>query len=73
MKSPQKLCLVPDNFQDGSLSESQDRWCAWYLVVLVDPLLSGLTLVSGGFVRVYVVGVDVERHQTQSLEGRRVH
>ena len=73
MKSPQKLCLVSDDFQDGSLSESQDRRGAWYLVVLVDPLLSGLTLVGGGLVRVYVVRVDVERHQTQSLEGGRVH
>ena len=73
MKSPQKLCLVSDDFQDGSLSESQNWWGSGYLVELVDPLLSGLALMGGGGVRVYVVRVDVERHQTQGSEGRRVH
>ena len=73
MKSPQKLSFVPDDFQDGSLSESQNWWGSGYLMELVDPLLSGLALMGGGGVRVYVVRVDVERHQTQGSEGRRVH
>ena len=73
MKSTQKFCFSPDDFQDGSLPESQDRWGAGYLVELVDPLFSGLSLVCGGTVRVDVVRVDVERHQTQGLEGGREH
>ena len=73
MKSPQKLCFVPYYFQDGSLPESQDWRGAWYLVELVDPLLSRLALVSGGGVRVNVVRVDIERHQTQGLEGGWEH
>ena len=73
MKSPQKFCFVPDDSQDGSLPESQYWRGARYLVVLVDPLLPGLALVSGGGVRVNVVGVDVERHQTQGLEGGWEH
>ena len=73
MKSPQKFCFVPDDFQDGSLPESQDWWGAGYLVELVDPLLSRLALVGRGGVRVNVVRVDVERHQTQRLEGGWEH
>ena len=73
MKSPQKLCFGADDFQDGSLPESQDRWGAGYLVELVDPLFPGLSLVCGGCVRVDVVRVDVERHQTQGLEGGWEH
>ena len=73
MESPQKLGFGPDDFQDGSLPESQDWRRAGDLVELVDPLFSGLPLVGGGRVRVDVVRVDVERHQAQGLEGGWEH
>ena len=38
---------------------------------LVDPLLSGLSFVSGVGVCVYVVRVDIERDQSQGLEAER--
>ena len=73
MKSTQKFCFGPNDFQDGSLPESQDWWGAGNLVELVDSLFSGLSLVCGGFVSVDVVRVDVERNQPQGLEGGWVH
>ena len=64
----QELSLGANDPEDGALSESQDRRGAWYLMVLVDPLLSGLPLVSGVRVCVNIVRVDIEWDQTQGLE-----
>ena len=42
-------------------------------MILVDSLLSCLSFVGRVRVSVNVVWVDIERHQSQSFEGRRVN
>ena len=73
MEVSNQLRLVAGNFEDGSFSQGEDWRDPGYLMVLLDPLLSGLPLVGGGGVRVNVVRVDVEGYEVQGLEGWRVH
>ena len=72
MEVSNQLRLVAGNFENGSFSQGEDWRDPGYLMVLLDPLLSGLPLVGGGGVRVDVVRVDVERYQAQSLERGRI-